>query len=148
MKLNWRCLFALVSGMVFVQSPVLAVDCDEMTREAQASGFDRTYVETTVVGIIHDARSHGLSEEQMSEFTRDQNWAMFRSSKWGPYLVVVEEGTNRVFPFYVRDVETFEEGVQRMASVIGRRVKVAGCLVGRDNPDFILPTSTDVELLE
>jgi hypothetical protein len=35
MKLRWRYLLALVSGMVLVHGSAMAIDCEETTREAR-----------------------------------------------------------------------------------------------------------------
>lgn len=150
MKLNWRCLITLVSGMVFVQGSVLAIDCDETTREAreETGDDDMTYSRSVVVGVIHDARSHGIAEGTLENLSKDDSYHLFASSKWGPYLIVIEDWTNRIFPFYVRDAEKFEEGVQRMASVIGRRVRVTGCLLaGGSWPALHVDNLNDIELL-
>lgn len=138
MKRKGRCLFATVIWLTFGQSPAMAIDCGErMTR-------------IDVVGIIHDARSHGIAEETLSVLSEDDRVVLYGASEGGPYLVVVEEGTNKIRALFVQHPETPDEAVQLVgaAQMIGRRVKVTGCASAWDASTISIDNLNDVELLE
>jgi hypothetical protein len=137
--------------MVFVPGSVMAIDCQEETRKVQASGYDSTYVDTTVVGIIHDSRSPGIPEETLRSLSEDALYQISTSAEWGPYLVVLEEGTNNIYRLFVLGPTGLESPESYMAPVIGRRVRMTGCFhhsePGRQ-PRILIRNINDTTLLE
>ncbi len=149
MNLKWRCLITLVSGMVFVQGPVLAIDCGENTR-------------MDVVGVIYDARGSFPEEvrSRLSDYWR--GWLDRASSGEDTrrlFFVPDEQETHSTLHYFFVEAgeregterERYEAAVQYMAPVMGRRVKVRGCVSISKytglGPVFI-DNLNEVELLE
>ncbi len=82
----------------------------------------------TVSGQLVDARDYGDAEANLSE--QDQV-ILHRAAMFGPHLVLIEDGTSRVRPFYYGDSDgTVEEGDEAAAPFVGRHVSVNGCIGG------------------
>ncbi len=112
-----------------VSDPAIAQDCEDPMDLGKTRG--------TVTGQLVDARTYGYHEDmQRSE---DEDWILFKAALFGPYFVLIEDGSGRKRPVY----GTAED----YAPYVGRRVRVSGCLTkGEDWPSILDVTST--ELLE
>lgn len=145
-KLQWRGLIAMVIWMVFGQSSVLAIDCEEMTRKSQEGEQGSTYSEIVVVGVLHDTRSHGIAEETLSE--RDRTTLTMSAMLGQP--VLLEEGTNKLHVLGPLGLGNVPEAVQilKEAQRFGPRVRVTGCISEGGGGWLLIDTLNDVEPLE
>ena len=82
----------------------------------------------TVAGQLVDAREYNDAENNLSE--QDQT-ILHRAAVFGPHLVLIEDGSRRVRPFYAGDPdETVENGDEQGAEHVGKHVSVSGCMGG------------------
>ena len=94
-----------------------------------------------VTGYLVNARENPGASENLSLENQD----IFRKAgMFGPLLVLIEEGTSKVRPFYYGDQNyTIEESVAEAAPYVGKRVRASGCLAGGNWPS-VLGASVEV----
>lgn len=120
-----------------IGDPAVAQDCDDPQGLGEAWG--------TVTGRLVDARTYGYHEDM--ERSEDEDWILFKAALFGPYLVLIEDGSDNKRPFYGTGEGSFDEIVKAYTPYVGRRVQVSGCLTEGEAWPSILDI-TAVELLE
>lgn len=150
MNLKWRCLLAMVIGITFGPSPVMALECHEDQRHGSTVGVIlKACVDAGMRGLeAGDERvCDGIGHEGYT-LSDDDHYDFHMAGHMGPYLVLVEEGTNHVRPFYYAGGEC--ETVRECAEYIrnrygGHRVRATGCIVDGNWPAI---KSETIEILD
>lgn len=145
MNLKWRWPIVVVSGLVAVQGPVLAIDCEEMTRTVQAKGSSLTYSNKTVEGQIYPVKSHEISPAQVPLLSEQGMRLILQLQSYpNPFVVLIENDTSKVYDFRLMDEG---EGVELLetAQLTVRWVRVTGCT---DGNEYLLANLSDVRRVE
>lgn len=97
----------------------------------------------TVYGRVVDARNFPHSAEQ---FSKQDDETLHMVEKFGPYLILIEDGTNKIRPFYgaagdypVREVPL------KNAQYINHHVKATGCISDGDWPSVL---DAEIEIID
>ena len=92
-----------------------------------------------VIGYLVNARENPDTEQELS----GENREVFRKAgMFGPLLVLIEEGTGKVRPFYYGDENlTIEESVAEAEPYVGQRIRARGCISESNWPSILGATA-------